>query len=131
MLGHHKGADGRQGSRQADLEAAGDRHHPVTLETREDAIGGDRRVRVSQRPERDTVRARALREADSRQRSPAVEAGRHHLKLLLGREDRQLPDDPVGSGAGLPVGDAAQAIANLGGESAEDGLWAGQRHAAD
>ena len=131
VLGHHEGADGGQRGGQTDLEATGHRHHAVTLEAREDPVGGQRRVRVSERPEGHALRARPVGQADARQRPPAIRAGRHHLELALGGEDGELPDDPVGPRAGLAVGDAPEAIPDLVGDGAEHGLRAGQRHAAN
>ncbi len=131
MLGHHEGADGGERGGQTDLEATGHRHHAVTLEAREDPIGGQCRVRIPEGAKGHALRARAGGQADAGQRPPAVGAGRHHLELALGGEDGQLPHDPVGPGAGLAVRDAAEAVADLIGDGAEHGLRAGQRHAAD
>ena len=131
VLGHHEGADGGERGGQTDLEATGHRHHAVTLEAGEDPIGGQRRVRIPQRPEGHALRTRPVGEANAGQRPPAVRARRHHLELALGGEDGQLPHDPVGPRASLAVGDAAEAIPDLIGDGAEHGLRAGQRHAAN
>ena len=131
VLGHDERADRRQRGGQAHLEAAGRRHLAVALEPREDAIRRQRRVRVAERGEADLVAARAVLQPYARQRPPALRAGRHHLELRLRGEDGKLPHDPVRARPRLAVGDAPHAIAELGGHGGEDGLRAGQRHAAD
>ena len=130
MLGNHEGADRSQRRGQADLEATGHRHEPVTLQPCEDAIRRDRCFRVPQGLENHTVGPDALAETDSRQRPPAVGAWRNHLELRLGGEDRELPDDPVRARAGLAVGDAAQAIPDLGAHRLKDDLRAREGYAA-
>jgi hypothetical protein len=131
VLGHHEGADRSERGGQTDLETTGHRHHAVALEPREDPVGGKRRVRISECPEGHALRTHPVGEADAGQRPPAVRAGRHHLELALSGEDGQLPHDPVGSGTGLAVGDAPEAIPDLIGDGPEHGLGAGERHAAN
>ena len=131
VIGHHERGDRRDRRGQAHLEPAGHGDVAVALEAREDAIGGDGRVGVAQRLEDHAVGPRALGHAHAWQRPPAIRSRRHHLELGLGGEDGELPHDPVGARAGLPVGNAAEPIADLARDRAEDDLRAGQRHAPD
>ena len=130
VVERHERADRRERRRQRDEEAAGGRDRPVALEPRERAVGLHRRRRVAELLEGHPARVLAGAQPQLRERAVRRGARRADLELRQRAEQRVLPDDPVGAGAGLAVGQAADAVAQRVGDAAEDLLGAPERDAA-
>jgi hypothetical protein len=131
VLRHDERTHGRQRRRQGDLKATRNRHHAVSLEPRERPVRRDRRVGVAERFEPHLFGMAFVRQTHAGKRAPALRRRWHDLERRLGGEDRQLPHDPVGAGAGLAIREAPQAVADRGRDRPEDDLGARQRNAAD